>query len=60
MKPKTALWWRRKRKTDSPVWHFEADCPSLSVDSADNVFVDKNPRRGTKCDHCQRLRRKSA
>jgi hypothetical protein len=51
---KPTVWWRRKRKPH--VWHFMKDCPSLKFDDAD-VLVSKNPRNGTKCDHCQRLQK---
>lgn len=60
MKDVITVWWRRLRKTDSPVWHFMGNCPSLKWREGDGLIkVTSNPRSGTKCDHCQRLRKAS-
>ena len=52
-KPK--MWWRRKR--NPIVWHFMKQCPSAPGALTYTIEVFKNPRSGTKCDHCQRLQK---
>lgn len=56
---KLTFWWRRARKTSSPVWHFIKACPSLPWAKHPNLLLGAhtNPRNGTKCDHCQRLQK---
>lgn len=47
-------WWRLKRKTDHPIWHFMNACEVLPFDPERKfIVVEENPTSGTKCDFCQ-------